>query len=202
MKYGALEDEFAQKEIKKLFKDFNIKRIIETGTYFGWSTRFLSEFNVPVDTIEVLYENYSVARKNLQNFENVSLYLGNSPILLNNIINYEEENLLFFLDAHWENYWPLKDELKIIKEKNIKPVICIHDFFVPGGDKIIYNKQFVKVSNGLGSKFGYDEYDGIPLNFDFIKEELEQIYNGQYDYHYTSKIQKVDSGIIYIYPKK
>jgi predicted O-methyltransferase YrrM len=39
MNKGALEDRYAKLEITKLIETFSIKRIIETGTYKGWSTK-------------------------------------------------------------------------------------------------------------------------------------------------------------------
>ena len=53
MQYGALEDKFAYKEFENLISKFNVTKIYETGTYLGWSTLKLSEFNLPVYTIEV-----------------------------------------------------------------------------------------------------------------------------------------------------
>ena len=55
MTQGALEDNFVYKEFKNLIDKFKIKKIIETGTYFGWSSMKLAEFGVDVITIESSY---------------------------------------------------------------------------------------------------------------------------------------------------
>lgn len=201
MNYGALDDYFAKNEIIKLINKFNINKIVETGTYLGWSTKIFSTLVDKVDTIEINKEYFNISKINLSDKKNVTQYNGDSPKILNTIIN-EKENLLFFLDAHWEKYWPLKDELKVISDKKIKPVICIHDFFVPGGNILRKGDSFVLLKNKTGSKFGYDEYENQPLTFDLIKEEIDMIYGDDYEYHYTEQIEKVNSGIIYIYPKK
>ncbi len=52
MTQGALEDNFVYLEIQNLINRFNIKKIIETGTYYGWSTKKLAEFGLEVITIE------------------------------------------------------------------------------------------------------------------------------------------------------
>jgi hypothetical protein len=201
MNLGALDDSYAQLEVYDLIEKFKIKRVVETGTYLGWSTRYFKNMNVYVDTIEINKNYLYKAKFNLLSSNNVKFHLGSSPVVLDKILKKNESNILFFLDAHWDNYWPLKDELNVIYKKGIKPVICIHDFFVPGGNKLRNGDNFILVDSGKGSKFGYDEYLGIPLDINYIKEEIEKIYNNKYEYHYTSKIDKVDSGIIYIYPK-
>ena len=78
-----------------------------------------------------------------------------------------------------------KRNIKYI-EKKIKPVIIIHDFFVP--DK-----------NG-GAVFGFDKYGDQKLDLDYIKDFLNEIYGeGKYDYYYNSESDNVGQGVIYIY---
>jgi predicted O-methyltransferase YrrM len=191
MTKGALEDKFVFEEFQKLIQEFDIKKIVETGTYYGWSSIVLSKFNLPVKTIEYSEENYKVAQKNLsdKNIENVEVILGSSSEVLDIILQENEENLFLFLDAHWYDYWPIHDELNVCIRKNIKPVIAIHDFFVPN-------------EYGQG-KFGFDKYKEQKLDFDYIKNHLSKIYGeNKFEYHYNDKIDCVDSGLIYIYPKK
>lgn len=190
MTKGAIEDLNAYNEFKKLINNFKIKKIIETGTYYGWSSIKLSEFGLPVKTIEFSTQNYNIAKNNIEEkkLHNVEVILGSSPNILNEILNDNEKDLLLFLDAHWGNYWPIHDELKVCIEKKIKPVIVIHDFYVP--------------DNNGKAKFGYDSYNGQNLDYKYIEKFLITIYgeNG-FSYHYTDKIESVDSGLIYIYPK-
>lgn len=191
MTRGALEDKFAYQEFTKLIEKFNVKKIIETGTYYGWSSIKLSEFNIPVFTIEYSKENYNIAEKNIneKKINNIKLILGSSPDILKEIIMEGEENLLLFLDAHWYDYWPIHDELRVCIEKKIKPIIVIHDFFVPDGKG--------------SSKFGFDKYKTQNLDFDYIKNHIVELYGeNNFEYHYTEHIDTVDSGLIYIYPKK
>ena len=186
MEKGAIEDRFAFIEFEKLIKKFNIKKIIETGTYYRWSTKKICEFGINVETIELDQNNFNQAQNLLKNINNVKLHLGSSPEILENILNEGEENIMFFLDAHWGKYWPLKDELSVIAKKKIKPIISIHDFYVPDG-------------NG-SSKFGYDSYNNQNLDFGYIQECLRLIYGDKYSYHYSDQIECVNSGLIYIYP--
>jgi hypothetical protein len=168
----------------------------------GWSTIKLSEFGVPVITIETNEFFIQKAYENLNGKENVHIYFGESPSILNILCTEHEENSLFFLDAHWENNLPLLDELEVIKRTK-NPIIVIHDFFVPGGNKI-RDKRFgcYGICDDLsGSKFGFDSYGDITLNYEYIKNKLNEIYPNGYGYHYTTEVDIVDSGLIYIYPK-
>ena len=202
MQYGALDDKFAYNEFKTLIDKFNVKKIYETGTYLGWSALKLSEFNLPVYTIEINPDNIGQIQNNLKDKKNVETFLGKSEEILDLLCSINEQNSLFFLDAHWGKNLPILDELEIIK-KTKDPIIIIHDFFVPGGDKIRSNKfnGYGIVDDMSGSKFGFDAYGEITLNYDYIKNKLDEIYPDGYDYHYTTEIDCVDSGLIYIYPK-
>jgi predicted O-methyltransferase YrrM len=185
---GALEDNFVFQEFKNLVSKFNIKKIIETGTFYGWSTTKLSQLGLPVITIESSVNNYNIANENFSKFDssNITSILGNSPDVLKDVLTEEDNNVILFLDAHWYDYWPIHDELRVCIEKKIKPVIIIHDFFVP--DK-----------NG-GAVFGFDKYGDQKLDLDYIKDFLNEIYGeGEYDYYYNSESDNVGQGVIYIY---
>jgi predicted O-methyltransferase YrrM len=202
MNKGALEDRHCQNDVESLVKKHNIKRIIETGSFKGWSTKILATFCDKVDTIEINSEYIAEAVEHLKETNNVTIHKGSSPDVMKNIISYDEKNLLVFLDAHWDDYWPVNDELKVLYEKNVQPVICIHDFFVPGGDLIKDYSNNASYNPGQGSKFGYDQYRGKALDLNFILKELNLIYTNGFDYHYSNEVDEVDSGLIYIYPKE
>ena len=190
MTQGALEDNFVYREFQNLISRFNIKKIIETGTYYGWSSMKLAEFGLNVTTIESSQENYNIAVNNFSKsrFTNIKAILGSSPDVLKEILTEEDSNSILFLDAHWYEYWPIHDELKVCIEKKITPVIVIHDFFVP--DK-----------NG-NAKFGFDKYGEQSLDFNYIESFLNEIYGkNNYEYHYNSESDNVNQGVIYIYKK-
>ena len=120
MEFGSLEDKEAYKEFNLLIDKFKPNRIIETGSYLGWSSKQLANFGIPVDTIEVIEDHYNSAKNYLRGIDNVKIHQGSSNLLLEQILNEGEKNILFFLDAHWGEYWPLLDELEIIfRKKNI-----------------------------------------------------------------------------------
>ena len=108
---------------------------IETGTYYGKTTKVLANISKKVFTIEADERLYDLAIKKFKNKKNVKILKGKSEELLENILqsNSDFKNLCIYLDAHLcqdhltnketfgkiENETPIKLELKSI-ENNIK----------------------------------------------------------------------------------
>jgi predicted O-methyltransferase YrrM len=170
----------------ELSKKFNTNVFLETGTYHGGTAKIISEYFDKVITIESNADYYNTAVDILKDIKNCECYLGSSPDIMNNILKDGDQSVFFFLDAHWENYWPILDELKIIQQKNITPVIAIHDFFVPDEND--------------NAKFGFDHYQSQPLDFKYIEPYITNIYNNGYEIRYSTT-STTNSGVIYIYPK-
>lgn len=188
---GYEGDNFIHGELERLCKQYNVSHIIETGTYRGATTKRLATIRGPrsVYTVEVVEKNFEIAHGQLESLLNVRAVLGNSvdilPKWLTTLAGIAD-GFLFFLDAHWESYNPLLDELKLIADFNLKPVIFIHDFKVPDHPE-----------------FGFDSYAGQDYDFEWIKPSIERIYGAYgYDYHYNSEASGAKRGVIYIYPKQ
>lgn len=134
----------------------DIDLFFETGTNVGATTEMMSHVVDRVISCEVDKSLLEEASRKLESRGNVKLILKSSPVAIR-----DEPDLgdgtMFFLDAHWESYWPLLDELREIEEKRIMPVIVIHDF---------------KSADGLG----FDSYDGVDLDWDYVKGGIEAIY--------------------------
>lgn len=180
---GAFDDKHLKVELDKLIQQFNIDTIVETGTYKGWSTNILAQTKKKVITIEVNEELYNHAKKFNSEHENVTFYLGSSQKVIDDVIESQSSSkILFFLDAHWGEYWPLLDELKVIHKKNINsPIIIIHDFFVPD-------------ENGK-AKFGYDKYGDRILNYEYVKSHIDQIYGENKYTHYCLQESEINAGV-------
>lgn len=182
---SAYSDQELLKTTISLCEKYKLTKVVETGSYHGGSAKILSRYIRSIHTIENDPDLYKIAKDNLKGLPNVTLHFGSSQEVMEDILLEKEKNIFFFLDAHWDIYWPLLDELKVIAKKRIKPVIAIHDFFVPPD-----------------GKFGYDAHprDGTILNFEYIKDSIEEIYHGKYEYFYNDKCSDINSGVIYIYP--
>src|SRR3972149_10440332 len=184
---GALNcDIFAQKEFMRLQKEFNLKIAIETGTCLVYTTAFLATFFDEVRTVESSESYRNIARHNrLVNLPNVITYLGSSIDLMKKLLNGCKEGVFVFLDAHWGDFCPLKDELRAVANSGIEPVIAIHDFVVPNHPEL-----------------GFDSTHNQPFTFEWLKESFDAIYGeDNYNYHYNSEATGAMRGIIYITTK-
>ncbi|MFA5394976.1 MAG: hypothetical protein WC346_03050 [Methanogenium sp.] len=146
----------------KLRDEFNIKYYIETGTFRAQGARVMSSFFDEVFTCEISLNYYIQAKKNIKDIPNIRVFLEDSPTFLKILSRVFYDPAFYYLDAHFydpnlpkEERFTVKKELEAIKpSKNC--VIAIHDF---------------DTRNGLGHLV----YDGIPLDFEVVKEGLRKI---------------------------
>jgi hypothetical protein len=178
-------DHNIEKEILRLKKAYKLTLAVETGTYLGYTTLWFSKNFEKAISIDIKPNTSLEVKKELIKKNNFKLYAGDSSKHLKTILQGINDNMLIYLDAHWYGSWPILDELDQIAEIGIKPVIVIHDFFVPN------NKNL-----------GYDTYKGQKLDFEYIKPSVKKIYgNSGYQYYYNSKYSGAKRGVIYITQK-
>ena len=105
---------------------------IETGTYYGETTKILSEISSKIVSIEADQDLYDLAKKTFSNFKNIELMFGRSedklPAAFEKIKSYK--NICVYLDAHLchdhiknkktfgedNDATPIKKELKFIED--------------------------------------------------------------------------------------
>jgi predicted O-methyltransferase YrrM len=184
----AYSDRYLLAETKKLKEEYNLTVFFETGTHIGISTSILSALFDRVYSVEIKQDFYEKAIANNADNSNVVIEKMNSVDFVAKHLREEQEGVGFFLDAHWGDYWPLLDELRTIAAKNVKPVIFIHDFYVPG-------------PNGK-AKFHFDKYKGKALNLNFVKKEIEGIYGVDNYRFYCIEDSEVNSGVGVFAPLK
>ncbi|MBU2616791.1 MAG: hypothetical protein KKB79_02295 [Nanoarchaeota archaeon] len=203
------EDGHLEEEFQKLVKKHKIKNIVETGTFMGDTTKEFSKLVDNVYTIESNKDFYLNSERNLKCHENIKIFLGNSPDVLREILPNLKGKTLFFLDAHWGDYWPILDELNEISKINSlsKSIIVIHDFYVPGKDfgfDSYYNSNsaielFLKKCLGfLGKILKMNLTSKQRLDLSFIEASIKRI-NPNYKYYYNSKAEGGKRGVIFIY---
>ena len=185
-KLGFEGDNHLADEIKRLCEANKIDLIIETGTYLGATTKRLAEL-AETYTVELNDTFFMRAKTNIGNNPKVKQFLGNTVDFLKaELPKLKDKKILFFLDAHFYNVpCPLLDELKVIAQNEIKPVIVIHDFKVPERPE-----------------FGFDSYNNQPFEWEWIKNSIEKIYGQNYKYHYNDKAEGAKRGVIFIYPNE
>lgn len=130
--------------VKSIVEQAKISFVLETGTFYGDSTLAFSKMVPDVMTIEVREDFYTQAQAKFQSAgaKNITQILGKSQVRLGWALGAWletaslDERALIFLDAHWQDDWPLHDELAMImRTRRIYPnrlVVLIDDFEVPG----------------------------------------------------------------------
>ncbi len=179
-------DTFACNQFLLLKNKFDIKSVVELGSCVFGSTKWFASNFEKVITVEIAPEFRDIGLKRTQDYSNITSLLGDSVSLLPSMLKMCDNRTIVFIDSHWQTL-PLLDELRLIKESEIIPVIIVHDCMVPHEPKL-----------------GYDSYDGVDISYETMKSYLDDIYGvDKYEYYYNSDATSTDvkRGIIYIYPK-
>lgn len=152
-----------------LKRKYHIDTVIETGTFKGDTTALFGRLFDRVYTIEISEPMYLTAKETLKPYENIQCYLGSSEKILKEILpSMQGSTILFYLDAHWEDHWPLLEELEeISKTHRDHCIIVIDDIKVPGKKNIPYDK--------------YGEHE---CSYEYIKTQLDKVFS-DYSFHYV-----------------
>jgi len=132
----------AQLHRKKIFSDlmaaFNFEVIVETGTFIGNTTGYLTTTTqARIFTCEANRTFLSLAKSRLSGLANIHFTQGDSRQFLRTLFASEllpaklSKPVFFYLDAHWHDDLPLGDEIQIIAENLKDFVIMVDDFQVP-----------------------------------------------------------------------
>jgi hypothetical protein len=140
--------------IKKLQSDFKLLNFVETGTYDGETSLAMSLLFDRVFTCDV--KDWK-RRLEFYYARNLIYETKSSPDFLRAHLPEIRKQSMFFLDAHWGAYWPLRDEMSIIFGQCEKPVIVIDDF---------------DAGNGLC----FDKYEERKLDLNYIAESVPEDY--------------------------
>lgn len=156
---------------KELIVRFNINRFIETGIWKsetmllveGWFKELKMDYRM--FEIDNNIEYCEKASKMVEDNPNVLVLKGSSDKAIRQLMwrwILPWDRVLIFLDAHWEEYWPLRDELKQLLDLKNKPIILIDDYKTPG------------------RTYGYDTYHwndcGTEYIKDLIQDRVEKVY--------------------------
>ena len=114
--------------VKDIISNENFDKIIETGTHIGNTTKFLSKFKIPIETVEINKYYSELSKLRFDQVDNVKVINENSAEYLKCL----DKSLSYFiyLDAHWYSDLPLNNELEILSQVK-KQIILIDDFKVP-----------------------------------------------------------------------
>jgi hypothetical protein len=153
---GPMNGQTARLEIvRSIIERCEIEQIIETGTYRGLTTEWFSQFGIPVFSAEIQPRFASFAQRRMASRPHVRIECIDSVAALERWSEAPEivsRRTLFYLDAHWEEYLPLRKELEVINRKFASWIAIIDDFKVPAdGD------------------YGFDDYGvGRVLDLEYV----------------------------------
>lgn len=139
---------------KALHRDCSFDAIVETGTYRGESTIYFGATGCPVYSSEVNPRYLGFARMRLRSRSNVQILLGDSRQFLRRLIedaSVPKDKVFFYLDAHWRDDLPLREEVELIFRNWKRPVVMVDDFQVPGDA----GYQFDDYGEGKKLSLGY-----------------------------------------------
>jgi hypothetical protein len=176
-------DPILEAMIRQLVAEQKIRTVVETGSWRGYTTRRFSEFVNNVFTIESDSALQFAARQTLVDRANAVVITGRSQNMLPALMPGLFKPILYYLDAHWENDWPILDELKAIADLDDRCCIIIHDCKVPG-------------CPGLG----FDSYAGQELTFEFVKPMLDRLRFPWRHYFNDDSAQGHRRGALFVVP--
>ena len=152
--------------------------IVETGTYLGTTTEWLSGFQLPVLSCEVSHRNFGFSQRRLIETKNVKLILGDSRsarrgMLAGPLLTFQDETILFYLDAHWGDDLPLAEELDIIFSLCAKAIVIVDDFQVPDDPGYSYDDYGPGKSLTIEYARGAMERHELKIHYPSIRSEDE-----------------------------
>jgi predicted O-methyltransferase YrrM len=132
---GPMNGQTARLEvIREIIFDCAIARIVETGAFRGTTTEWFAQFGLPVGTVEIDPRFCHFAQRRLRRWEVVEVKLQDSVDYLRQLaarITNNAAPTLFYLDAHWRDHLPLRDEVEIIFAAFPLAIVAIDDFAIP-----------------------------------------------------------------------
>jgi predicted O-methyltransferase YrrM len=132
-----------QQMVESLFSHLEIGAVVETGTFRGTTTRFLADLcDGPVVTVEADPRAYGFARMALRGVPDVRLLHDDSRSALEKVVGsppLAHHRVLYYLDAHWGEDLPLREEVTTIFAGSPRALVLIDDFEVPDDPGYTYD---------------------------------------------------------------
>ena len=130
---GVQPGNIATKDIFKIFLFFDRPQqtYIETGTHLGGGIKWALNYFEEVHSIEISERFYHPCVEKFKNNSKVHIHLGDSRIILSQILKQINKPCFIFLDAHGDindqGPNPLYNELETIKNHSIKNHVIVID---------------------------------------------------------------------------
>lgn len=92
---------FKRKRIRKIAKQYSCETFVETGTFYGQMVEAVRNFFTIVLSVELSQSLYEYNKRKYSKCKNVHLYLGDSGILMGEMMKIISGRGLFWLDGHY-----------------------------------------------------------------------------------------------------
>lgn len=182
----ALLDGVLRRRLAAIIAERGITTVVETGIDRGGSTMLFSHMvpsviGIDNDPAKIMTVTKSLADRGISN---VQLLQMNSPDALRWLVanGLDVSRTLFLLDAHWQAYWPLRDEIRAITKG--QGVLVMHDARVPGCPTL-----------------GVDEYDGQELSYEYLRDVLTEWSPAHVVEYNDDQAEFPRRGVMVVYPR-
>src|SRR4029077_5924129 len=119
-----------------IVKKLGVEAIVETGTHRASTTAYMARATgLPVYSCEVNPRLFAYSRRRLEALPNAAVTMQDSAVFLRSAEldgRIRNRRVFFYLDAHWYERLPLKEELWAILGSETDPIVMIDDFAVLG----------------------------------------------------------------------
>lgn len=196
---GLINFGVPEKETEFLKKSLELDVFVEGGTYRGETAKKMSDSFRKVYTIEKSDVMHGIAKENLENVSNVTMLKGDTREHLADILD-NNDNILFWLDAHWsggdtygeEDECPLVEELEIIFEYPKNYVILIDDarLFLsppPYPHKFQNWPSLTDIMKTLPNKWEIIEYEDVAYIY---PKKIDNVFKSFLQDEITKKVKK------------
>ncbi len=158
--------------VKHYVRAYGVRTFIETGTYLGSMLEYIATTGAQCHSVEIDPVIYDRAKSILSRHKNIILHLGDSGVVIPNLLSTLNEPAVFWLDAHYSGSFtgksevdtPVSAELDMILSHSIKNhVILIDDARDFNG-----SNNYPKISDVLKYFDDHDHYKAM-VSADIIR---------------------------------
>lgn len=124
-----------QMAIEEYQKKFDLKLLVETGTYLGDMVEAQRNHFEKIYSVELSKKLFQRATKRFKVYSHINILNGDSGVVLNKLIQEIDKPALFWLDGHYSEgitakgakECPVLEELEAIQKSNFYHIILIDD---------------------------------------------------------------------------
>lgn len=160
-KFNGFNSQFVRANILLyLIRELCIDEFWETGTNVGETSLLIAaQTNIPVASCELNQQFFDLAVRRLKPFaDRAEIFHEDSRLFLQRMLKRGTAKRPFiYLDAHWYEDLPLREEIELITASAVECLIVVDDF---------------EVSTDAG--FGFDKYGDIALDWAYIGESASK----------------------------